>query len=299
MNAYYIMAYLALLTFITGLTVRIVRLLKVPPQDRWKLYPLPQAWRRRDLNISRKAQASPERNGRYPLHIGAVIGEDLFLTSLRRHNVKLWRGSVALHLGIYLLVIESILILYTLVLHLLEVQITMAISTAIRYCAWSGYGSALAGTAIILQQRLSRQTLRPFSTAGHYFNLILLGALSATGLAWALLYSDYALIMQQLVNGLVHPTVRMATLPKIGQEHLGLLLFFLFYNPFSHMTHGLIRFFIRREVRHNQSHQQTGKLEARLTPRAQREISNLTEVYPAGPYHSNWNDTGTDTDREK
>jgi nitrate reductase gamma subunit len=289
MNPYYLLAYLAWLTFGIGLTIRIVRLLKVPPQDRWRLYPLPGAWRRQP----------PRGAGRYPLHVSAVIGENLLLTSLRNQNLKLWRGSLALHLGFYLLVTETILTLTALALRLLKFPEAIVLDALIRYSAWGAYSFGLVGSVIILQQRLSRKTLRPFSTAAHYFNLSLLGALSATGLAWALLYTAYPRNLQDLISGMLYPATPPPELPSIGQEHIGLILFFLCYYPFTHMTHGVIRFFIRREVRQIQSRQSGGKLEAFLTSRAQREILNPADSDFAGRFNSNWNDTGTDTDHEK
>lgn len=295
MNTYHLLAYLALLTFITGMALRISQILKIPPQDRWKLYPMPYVWSRSRRNArSGKGELYPNRR------ITDVIGENLFLAGLREQNPSLWRGAFALHLGLYLLGIELALLILTAIMYPLRPGLagTLGLPYILRGLAWAGYGLGIIGAVVVMRHRLSEQRLRLFSTAGHYFNLLVLGSIFSTGLIWAVFYSDYAHDLIATTAGLAEPALQ-PDLPQVGQWHVGLTLFLFFYFPFTHMTHAVLKYFIYRDVRLGLTRKSSSKLEARVTPRAYRETLSEPDPHFTANVNPHWPGAGTGNDHDK
>ena len=87
-----------------------------------------------------------------------------------------------------------------------------------------------------------------FNNFSHYFNLLLLGAIYATGFLWAATDTAYAYKAAGAIAGWLSASA-IPELPAIAYWHIGCVLFFLVYFPFTYMTHGFIKYFTWHDIR--------------------------------------------------
>ena len=223
--------------------------------------------------------------------LGLLIYAILLAALLTLHGVLL---ILIIPLGLYLLVLESVVLLAVALgtSHFAPYSRELLL-TLIQILAWGGYSLGLFGAVILMRHRLSEKRLKLFSTAAHYFNLLLLGAIFASGLLWIATDAGYAAHLIAAVAGLSHPGQEL-NLPGMGQWNFGLTLFLFFYFPFTHMTHAVLKYFIVRGVRIHAGRGLTGQLEAYVTSpdRPQR----LTGMDPPLVTNVNppWPETGND-----
>lgn len=172
-----------------------------PLANRWELYPVPgEPGARRRYGGSYYEEAEWWTRPRQVSRIGQykeMLKEMLFMRSLFVSRRKFWTFSYAMHLGIYLLGLFTLLLLAGAVTEMFGMRLTASevVSShpwaALVYFATvvAGFSGAIltaCGSASLLIYRASDRTLRKYTTGDGYFNLFFIMAAAVSGLvAWS------------------------------------------------------------------------------------------------------------------
>jgi len=188
------LVYAACALLAVGTLYRIAVMCRMPCHLRWDLYPIPGLGPAGSKYQQAATQdtgcpAGPHRRHRLA-ELMFMAEEILFLRKVFAQRRGLWIGSWLMHAGLYLSVCFLALLLAAALLSLLNLspgigqgalaQGLCACTVAIGLC---GLVTGLAGTLWLLALRLSDRGLRSMSDPVSYFNLALLAAIFAAGLA--------------------------------------------------------------------------------------------------------------------
>ena len=211
------------LFLISGIAIRIWRIAAMPVHLRWELYPLPAS--------------TAEK-------IRIMISEILWLRGVYAHHRALWLWSWIMHASLYIVIGAA------------GLAFLAALSTAARegITPWVGILSLLAfaggtvGAAALILMRFTSRRMRPLTSFASVFNLVLLLAVFASGLAFAWLQPDAAQIMVEQAGHLLalNPAPR---LHPAAIAHLSLAAFCIAYFPFTPMAHAVLKYFTYHSVR--------------------------------------------------
>lgn len=210
---------------------RIARILRTPHHLRWELYPVPHG----DRSYFEQTEWWRKRPESSRTHEVLYIAREVaLLKSVRDHHPALWPWSWAMHLGLYSIV--------------LAVSCALFVGRVPQPLIWFAMLSGIVGTAGVLILRLASSRLRPYTSRATLLNLFFIGAIFSTGLA--ALWSDPAVsdAMVRLAGALVGRTPA-PSLSGVAGLHVGVVLLFLCYLPFTHMTHAYMKLFTYHGVR--------------------------------------------------
>ncbi|RJP73471.1 MAG: hypothetical protein C4524_14440 [Candidatus Zixiibacteriota bacterium] len=301
MTVFHILAYASLLVLGAGVIARILRLASMPLHLRWELYPVPHERGRAGYGGSRLEEVNwwtKSHRADHVTELRTMLMEILLLKGVWEHNRPLWLSTFTLHFGLYLLIGEAALLVLGGLLILTGGALPQALGAVILALAWAGYLMGLAGSVLMLGRRLFDPKLRAFNSSGHLFNLLLLGAIHATGLLWIAGDPLYISRLTGFLAGLAAPAGPF-NLPMLGYWHVGLVLFFFVYFPFTHMTHAFVKYFTYHNVRWEDEPNLPGS-------RLQEKIVRLESQAPtwAAPHigadgKKTWVDIVTKTGEEK
>ena len=233
----------ALLVFLTGNLVRIIRFLRTPVPLRWELYPIPRGPKERQryggsyFEKSEWWAQGESPDGRSELIF--IAKEVLALKSVRQNFLALWVCSFLLHWGLYL---YPAAVAFAWVCAAWRVPQLFPIATIF---FWISCVAGLLGSVSLLFLRITHPRLRSFTTRVSVFSLLLLGSIFASGLA--------ALETVVVSASTVIQTFQKPSTPSILSAHLTLVALFLAYFPFTHMTHAYMKFFSWHGMRWNDS----------------------------------------------
>lgn len=206
-----ILPYITALILVVGLAWRIAYWSRAPVHLHWELFP-------------------------YPNTVGAqlaeIIKEVVSLHSLFLHKRKMWCPSLLMHWGIYLMVFWFLLLL--------------AGFPHASYVGMIGGVAAVIGTVMLLTYRLLDDGLRSISSFTEYFNLSIILAISASGLATG--FFAQVQILRDYVFSLMVFTPRVPTSSALLID-LALIQFFCIYLPFSRLTHFVAKYFTYHKVK--------------------------------------------------
>ena len=238
--------FVALIIFIVGNAARVVRYLRLPLPLRWELYPIPkgpcarQSYGGSYFEDSEWWNKRPTSNRLSELKF--VAKEVLLLGAVRDNFRTLWVWSLLLHWGLYLCVAALAIGLGSLLAGSFRGANLVFITHGL------GCFLGVVGSAGLLLVRSTHSRLRGYTSRLTVFDLLLLGAIFATGLlsferlAFGM-YSFGMLSRSFQANGFGFQP------PLAIRLHLGLVAFFLAYFPFTHMTHAYMKFFSWHGVR--------------------------------------------------
>ncbi len=245
--------YFALLIFIILVVSKIVRIATAPVHLRWELYPVPHEKNKADYGGSyfedyewwNKPQEKDFLN-----ELWTMFKEIVFLKGVWEHNRSLWFGSFPFHFALYLYICTTLLTLLGLIFigepssYPIEGDVFFGIVEGL---SWASAILGIVGAIVLLGKRIFDSNLSLYSNPSHYFNIVLIGALYLTLLLW--LISGNAVL--HLVS-FYYGVFSFSAFPRFsvsGYIHLYLLSFFLFYLPFTHMTHFFAKYFTYHKVR--------------------------------------------------
>ncbi len=253
MTVFHLLVYFALLVFLAAVIARMVRIARLPIHLRWELYPVPHEKGRAHYGGSILEEVDWWTKPRKVNRVGelsVMIPEIIFLKGVWEHNRPLWFGSFTLHFGLYLLIGELGLFVVAGILSIAGVTggLFGLILSLTRILAWAGCIIGAIGAIIMTIKRLTDLKLRSYTTASHVFNLIILGAIYITGFLWVATDADYSANVAAFFAAWMSVGA-MPSLPGIGVWHIGVVLFFLIYFPFTHMTHAFVKYFTYHDVR--------------------------------------------------
>lgn len=277
--------YGAIIFFFAAVITKTARIARLPVHLRWDLYPIPHEKGKSHYGGSYFENSAwwrkPQRKS-LPAEIREMAVEIFFLRSVFRNNRPLWFFSYPLHLGLYALVGLVVCLKLSVLLSWSGVSfdetgvgfLPYVMSWLTIILAALGWILTFAGGLGLLGMRLFRSDLRAYSTPGDYLNLILLLAVSGTGLfAWATVDRECT-SLRAFMSGLVsiHPTA--GPLPPATTLLLWLTDLLLLYFPFTHMTHFAGKFFTYHTVRWADTPNRPGsRLEKALTASADLPVT--------------------------
>jgi nitrate reductase gamma subunit len=250
---------------------RAIRIASAPIHLRWELYPVPHEKGRARYGGSHMEEPDwwtkePEKD-----HLGelkVMIPEIIFLKGVWEHNRGLWIGSFPLHFGLYLLI-------GNMVIAIIAAIMTFAgfLAALIIVLTWAGGILGLFGSVVMLYKRMFDPGLSKFASLSHYFNLIILGGIYLTAILWAAGAADYPAQLVSYYAAMMTGTP-MADIAASGYWNIGVSVFFVFYLPFTHMTHFFTKYFTYHKVRwEDEPNLPGGKLQERINKQLNYPVS--------------------------
>ncbi len=247
-----ILVAVAVIVFVAGNAVRIIKFLRMPTPLRWELYPIPKGPAKRQRYGGSYFEQSdwwtkPSDTG-HRGELAFMAREVLLLRSVWENFRELWLWSWLLHWGLYLYLLAT-------VLAVVEVLLPAAASfSAFHTALLNTYRLACllgcSGAVGLFALRMRHPRLKAFTTRIRIFDLLLLGSIFATGL---LLLATRADGLDSLVLDLMRFPASLGNHAMTRRLHIGLIAFFLAYFPFTHMTHAYMKYFTWHQVRWNDS----------------------------------------------
>lgn len=303
MTVLHVLVYFSLLVFLAGVIARVLRIARMPVHLRWELYPVPHEKGRAGYGGSALEEVDwwtkPRQLDRLG-ELGVMLSEIFLLKALWEHNRRLWFGSFTLHYGLYLLIAELALFTLTCLLTLAGVagNLIGLIGSVAKVLAWIGCTVGLIGAVLMLYKRVRDPKLRPYSNASHFFNLMLLGAMFLTGLLWVATDPTYADRIVGFFVGWMSVS-ELPALPPIGYWHLGFLLFFLVYFPFTHMTHAFVKYFTYHDIRwEDEPNRPGGKMQAEIE-KLENQVVTWAAPHVNADGRKTWLDVVSESAEEK
>ena len=280
MPAVQIFLYLSILVLIIGVTVRTIRIAKMPAHLRWDLYPIPHEKGKAVYGGSYYEESNwwlKPREVSLTSEIAEMSKEIFGIQSLYKNNRTLWYFSYPFHIGLYLLTGFIGLLFLGAILQAAGIEIGSlstgfwgnAIFILMLFSGITGWILGLIGALGLLIMRASRAELRNYSTRSDYFNLLLLLALFASGIvSWITVDKSFGALGGFITKLITFKPAHK--LPPAVSIQLILTGVFFIYLPFTHMTHFVGKFFTYHRVRwQDDPLPGSGKLESAIA-------SNLT-----------------------
>jgi nitrate reductase gamma subunit len=262
------MVLLAAVVFVVAIVARGIRIARTPMHLRWEIYPVPHEGKRSAHGGSRMEETDWWTKPIHKDHLREIlvmIPEILFLKAVWEHNRPLWFPSWTLHFGLYLLIGNMFLIILTALLAMVGVALPMeVVHTLITILAWAGCAIGTIGAITMFMKRAFDPKLKMYTNPSHFFNIIHLGVIYVAGLAWLATDAAYGAHVVALYKSLF--TFTTATdLSMAAYVHIGAVILFFIYLPFTHMTHFFTKYFTYHDVRwEDEPNLPGGKLEEKI-----------------------------------
>jgi nitrate reductase gamma subunit len=242
----------ALLIFLAGNAARVIKTLRMPAHLRWELYPIPKGPKARQRYGGSYFEESDwwtkPLDTSHTSEVAFVLKEVFLLRGVWESFRGLWVWSWLLHWGLYLYVLATLLAVGEV---LLPASASLGMLHAVvTYSYWLACPLGLAGTAGLLGIRAWHPRVRAFTTRSSMFNLVLLESIFATGM---LLLTAGPVGLDHMISDLVRFPAFPGNHPAVWHVHVALLVFFLVYFPFTHMTHAYMKYFTWHQVRWDDS----------------------------------------------
>lgn len=237
-----ILAWLSIGVFFGLIIFRIIAYRRMPVNLRWDLYPVPhQAAEKRKYGGSYMEEAGwaerPVRQSR-AAELQEIAGEVLILKRLREHNQSgLWPWSLAMHWGLYLLVVW----IGTLFLgYFLPAARAAAVPLGL-----ISFVLGLLGALGLTLKRATDADLKKYTAPVDYFNLVFLALIFGLGLVSFVSGSGFD-SHQAYINNML--TFGNALVSFTAAAMFICLQILLIYMPLSKMIHYLIKHFTFTEI---------------------------------------------------
>lgn len=246
--------YIGLLTFLILVISKIIKIATTPAHLRWELYPVPHEKGKSKYGGSYLEEPNwwgkPRKKDLFP-EIITMLEEIIFLRGVWAHNRSLWWGSFPFHYALYLYIVASLLAILSLIFRVIPQSLEtdyLWLHWILSVLFWWSAIFGILGSLVLLYKRTFDKDLSIFSNPSHYFNIILIGSLYAT-LLLGFLFGEFN-VSSFLSFYYATFTFSYLSFDSIwGYIHFYLLSFFLFYLPFTHMTHFFAKYFTYHKVR--------------------------------------------------
>ncbi len=259
MTALLILTYLSVVICVVFLLARVIRIASAPVHLRWELYPVPHEKGRASYGGSRLEEVNWWEKEDEKDHLGelkVMIPEIVFLKGVWEHNKELWTGSFPFHFGLYVLITNEVLLLLSAIMTVSGVPVYSSsegfegiLYIIMNVLIWGGASIGLLGSIRIFFSRVVDKGLRNYSTASHYFNILLIGAIYATALIWIITDPNCVNELVAFYSALITFNTNIPEIALIGKIHIYTTLVFLAYFPFTHMTHMITKYFTYHKIR--------------------------------------------------
>lgn len=254
---FYILGYLAVVGFICLAFLKIKSYLSASPLHvRWELYPVPHEG---DKKASYGGSFMEEKEWwtkpRHISHWGDIKGiltEVLFLHATFEHNLKLWFRTYPFHVGMYMLMGGTIIVVLSVIAQLcgLDPQggFMIFVGNVMSAVVLIGSLCIIGGGVALIQRRRTDEGLNKYTTPEHYLNLgafVLFGVLTLA--AWAFNPSYFDLSRTFIYNLF---TFNFQALPStLFILNLLVGFFLLIWIPVTNMGHLIMKYYMYHDIR--------------------------------------------------
>ena len=208
------------------------------------------------LNIIRKEHARLGYKPGFSIFddgdIKALLTEVLFLHATFEHNIKLWVRSYPFHVGMYMLMGGTIIVLCAVFAQLFGLNpqggLMLFVGNVINAMVLVGTLCIIIGGIGLIERRRNDDGLRRYSTPEHYFNLVIFIVFGLLGLAaWAFSPSYF-----ELARTFIYNLITLNFAPQTSMLfslHLLVGFFLLIWIPMTHMGHVFMKYFTYHDIR--------------------------------------------------
>jgi len=264
--------YISFIAFVLFSIEKFLQYSRFPLHSRWELYPVPKEGSRFHYGGSYYEEVNwwekPRKVSRFRV-IMEMMKEMLFIKRLFVNQRPFWWLSYCFHLGIYLSVIFTVLLLAAVILGSFDGANGLWVNKITYYAgALAGLLGLLGmfllafGTGGLLLKRSTDFVLRRYTTPQEYFNLFLLFSAAVTGLlAWGE-SPGFEANLESVKLLLAFSPVKISGLMIL---HILLLGFLLIYIPLSKMSHYVGKYFsFHRVLWDNEPNLRNSKIEQKV-----------------------------------
>ncbi len=266
-----VLTYVVVTVFVIAIVARAVRIIQTPMHLRWELYPVPHEGARAKHGGSRLEDVDWWTKPHHPNHMADfafLMQEILLLKGIWEHNRKMWFPSWGMHFGLYMLIVVMIASAGATVLDLVGVDMTApwagTVTTVFTWVAVVAYILGAFGTIQLFFMRLTSKKLKMYNTTSHYFNLLLIMGIFITGIVWFISDPQFSEHLAASVGSVLVFGYKTGY-PTVAMVHILVVLFFLLYLPFTHMTHFFTKYFMWHDIRWEDAPNQGDKMRNALT----------------------------------
>lgn len=254
---FYLLGYLAVLGFICLAVLRISTYVKASPLHiRWELYPIPHEGPKKSAyGGSYMEESNWWTKPRHVDHwedIKAILVEVLCLHSTYEHNPKLWIRTYPFHVGMYLLMGGTMILVFCVFLQICGISpdcgFMVFVGNVINAIVLLGAFCIAGGGIALIVRRLADKGLRKYSALEQYLNLfsfVLFGLLTLC--AWTFNASYYEVARNFIYN------LFTLNFQSLGSTWFVLSMlagyFVLIWIPVTNMRHLILKYFLYHDIR--------------------------------------------------
>ncbi len=252
----YLIAYLAIIVFVVAVLKRIVGYIKNPIHVRWELYPVAHETGDRatyggsyleDVDWWDKPRESSKIG-----ELKVMIPEILLLKAVWEHNRPLWYVTYPFHLGLYFIVIFIGLLGIGAIAQLFganfDAPLLSAVSALTGLIGPIGFILATGGAIGLLYKRITDSELANYSSAEHYFNLILFIVTCGVAILTWLFVDPTFEKARTFVGGFISFKMTAIDSPLFITQVV-LVVLTIAYIPLTHMSHFFMKYFLYQDIR--------------------------------------------------
>lgn len=254
---FYILGYLAVAGFFCMAYLKIRSYMAASPLHvRWELYPVPHEGAQKAAYggsfMEEKDWWTKPRHISHWGDIKGILTEVLFLHATFEHNLKLWVRTYPFHVGMYMLMGGTIIVLCAVIAQIFGLNpqggVMIFVGNVINAVVLVGALCIVIGGIGLIERRRNDEGLRRYSTPEHYFNLGVFVAFGVLGLAaWAVAPSYFELARTFIYNLLTFNFAPQTS--TLFSLHLLLGFLLLIWIPMTNMGHLIMKYFMYHDIR--------------------------------------------------
>ncbi len=250
-----VITFCVIAIFLILMAYRVISMARRPEHLRWELAPAPLDKGKTKYGGSYLEDFEWWQRPRHKSHSAPVIymlREIFTLKSVRENNRTFWPFSIALHYGIYL-VILAVALYFINALLLITGAAALVLDAFYRIttvAAAAGCISGAVGSLGLIFKRALDVNLRQYSSSGSFFKLFLLLGVFVSGGIAMMLPGNYAAEMSLYVRGII--TLDHGISVSLASSiHIFISFLFVLVLPLTNMVHVITKHFTYYGVRWN------------------------------------------------
>lgn len=249
--------YVSFLFILSAFVVKAIKYTRMPTHLRWELYPVAhETGREYGGSYLEEFEwwTKPRRQSLFG-ELRYMAREGLLFEKCYRNNRGLWYFTYPFHMGLFLLIGWLVLLFIGVLTMLSSVSVIESANAWARVIYYLTLGVGIVGLALstfgcigLLIKRATDENLKLHSAPIDYFNLSFILAILLSGLSsWYFFDTAFA-----TARGFMKGLITFSPVANINPAMtISVILFslFLIYMPFTHMMHGLAKYFTYHRVR--------------------------------------------------
>ncbi len=246
----YVIAYLAVIVFISAVLYRFIGYVRNPMHLRWELYPVAHEGKRASYGGSYMEEVDWWKKPREKSLIAewkAMTQEIALLKAVWENNRPLWYLTYPFHLGLYLTAACIALVFVGAIAQLAGVAIG-PIGPLTKLIGIAGFILGLIGAVGLFYKRLTDPGMRNYSSFEHFFNLGLFIITIGVGILTWLFVDPTFNMARAFVASLISFNLAPIESPLFLVQML-LASLLISYIPLTHMSHFFMKYFLYHDIR--------------------------------------------------